>query len=69
MIPALQGFAAAVLSELDAAGVASVAAELASLERLVASEPALAAALTDTGLAPAVRRAVATDLLATESAP
>jgi F-type H+-transporting ATPase subunit delta len=65
MIPALQGFAAAVLSELDAAGVASVAAELASLERLVASEPALAAALTDTGLAPAVRRAVATDLLAT----
>ena len=65
MIPALQGFAAAVLSELDAAGVVSVAAELASLERLVASEPALTAALTDTGLAPAVRRAVATDLLAT----
>jgi F-type H+-transporting ATPase subunit delta len=69
MNPSLQGYASAVLNGLTEQESAVVAADLISLERLVATQPELFAAFTDTALAPSVRRAVATDLLGAKVAP
>jgi F-type H+-transporting ATPase subunit delta len=60
--PALLGYEAAVLAALDDDARRRVADELAALEA-AAAEPALRAALTDTSLAPLVRRRFVADLL------
>jgi F-type H+-transporting ATPase subunit delta len=62
MNPALQGYAAAVLEEAGA-DTGRLADELAAVERLTTDHPDLRAALSDTGVAPASRRAVLDDLL------
>ena len=60
----LRGYARAVLQSARAHRQgARVAEELGQVERLVASTPALATALTDTVVPAAARRAVASDLL------
>lgn len=66
MIPVLQGFAAAVLADGDAAAVAG---DLVALEAALVAEPLLAATLTDTGLQASVRRGVAADLLTAKLTP
>ena len=63
MVPSLQGYAAAVLEALSAAELATCAADLVALDRQVADNDALRAALTDTSVAPTARRAVLADLL------
>ena len=68
MNPSLQGYASATLAGLDATTAATVSSDLRQLEGLMAGEPALFAALTDTALAPAVRRAVFNDLFASKLA-
>jgi F-type H+-transporting ATPase subunit delta len=62
--PVLRGYATAVLESARADGDAAlVADELGQVERLVASTPALAMALTDTVVPATARRAVVSDLL------
>ena len=63
MNAALQGYAAAVLAELDTQTTATVAADLASLEAAVLSNPDLRAALTDTSVSGIDRREVVRALL------
>jgi F-type H+-transporting ATPase subunit delta len=63
MLAKLEGYAAALLSGLDDAGRASTASDLTSVDRLVESEPALRAALTDTAIPSWSRSAVLRDLL------
>jgi len=63
MNAALQGYAAAVLAELDTQTTATVAADLASLETAVLSNPDLRAALTDTSVSGVDRREVVRALL------
>ncbi|MCX6512634.1 MAG: F0F1 ATP synthase subunit delta [Actinobacteria bacterium] len=66
MVPALQGYTAAVLEALSADELAACASDLASLDRAVAGQGELRAALTDTAVAPAARRAVVAELLDTK---
>jgi F-type H+-transporting ATPase subunit delta len=64
MNPVLEGYAAAVLEEAaEEPGMARLAEELAAVDELVASSDQLGAALTDTAVPPAARRAVLSDLL------
>jgi F-type H+-transporting ATPase subunit delta len=63
MNAALQGYAAAVLAELDKDTTATVAEDLTSLESAVLSNPDLRAALTDTSVSGADRREVVRALL------
>lgn len=62
MKPALEGYASAVLG-VPGSDVAALAAELAAIDRLFASNPALRAALTDTAVPAHSRRAVLDALL------
>lgn len=63
MNASLLGYEAAVLAALDASSRAVVARELTELEALVATDPALRAALTDTSIERPQRRAVVADIL------
>lgn len=60
MNPAVEGYSSAVLETEDRP---ALAAELDAIERLVQGSAELRTALTDTGIAPASRRAVLSDLL------
>ena len=68
MNPRLEGYAAAVL-ETPGTDVARVADDLAAVERALFDNRALRAALTDTAIPPARRRAVVEDLLRDRVAP
>jgi len=61
--PTLQGYSAAVIEAADPAAIGGIAAELDAIERLAMSNAPLRAALTDTSVPGAVRRAVMADLL------
>jgi F-type H+-transporting ATPase subunit delta len=63
--PTLQGYASAVLEAAGSAGDAlgALATDLESIEQLMLANAILNAALTDTTMRPAVRRAVMLDLL------
>lgn len=63
MNPTLQGYSAAVIEAADPAAIGGIAAELDAIERLAMSNAPLRAALTDTSVPGAVRRAVMADLL------
>jgi len=63
MTARLEGYAAAILGMAPDADSAVRASELAAVERLVSSEPALLSALTDTAVPAPSRRAVLDDLL------
>jgi F-type H+-transporting ATPase subunit delta len=63
MNPSLQGYAAAVLGELDAATLAVVTDELGSLDHAISANHELRAAMTDTSVPGAQRRAVLADVL------
>jgi F-type H+-transporting ATPase subunit delta len=63
MLPKLEGYAAARLGALDAAALANVVSELASLEQTVLGRADLRAVLTDTSIAAASRGAIVNDLL------
>jgi F-type H+-transporting ATPase subunit delta len=63
MLPKLEGYAAARLGSLDTAALASVVAELASLEQTVLGRADLRAVLTDTSIAAASRGLIVQDLL------
>jgi F-type H+-transporting ATPase subunit delta len=63
MLPKLEGYAGARLGSLDSGALATVAAELASLEQTVLAHAELRAVLTDTSIAPASRGLIAHDLL------
>jgi F-type H+-transporting ATPase subunit delta len=63
MNAALQGYAAAVLQELEGSATQSVADDLARLEETVLANPDLRAALTDTSVSGANRRDVVIALL------
>ncbi len=73
MNPTLQGYTAAILEAAGATGggaLRTLADDLVSIEQLVLANGPLNAALTDTTMRPAVRRAVMLDLLDTKvSAP
>ena len=67
MNPTLQGYAAAILEATGSAGgeaSQALANDLEAIEQLVLANGPLNAALTDTTMRPAVRRAVLLDLLA-----
>lgn len=64
MNPQLQGYSAAVAEAAGSGALATIAADLDAVERLVMSTPALRAALSDTAVAGPSRRAVLLDLLA-----
>lgn len=64
MKPRLEGFAQAVLGAAEAADSARLAEELSAVDHLLTSNTTLRAAITDTAVAPAARRAVLEDLLA-----
>jgi F-type H+-transporting ATPase subunit delta len=64
MNPAIQGYAAAVLSELDRATTEQVARELAQVEETILANSELRAAMTDTSVTGPARRAVMAELLA-----
>ncbi len=66
MLPKLEGYAAARLGSLDAAGLAEVAGELASLEQTVLGRADLRAVLTDTSIAAASRGLIVHDILDTK---
>ena len=66
MLPKLEGYAAARLGSLEAAALATVAAELASLEQTVLGRADLRAVLTDTSIAAASRGMIVHDLLNTK---
>ncbi|NNN02455.1 MAG: hypothetical protein HKL87_00410 [Acidimicrobiaceae bacterium] len=63
MLPSLEGFTAALLGSLDAPERASVARELASLQRAILSQPELRGVLADTSLTGVARGAVVEELL------
>jgi F-type H+-transporting ATPase subunit delta len=63
MLPKLEGYAAARLGSLDAAALATVVSELASLEQTVLGRADLRAVLTDTSIAAASRGLIVHDLL------
>src|SRR5580692_10517651 len=63
MLPKLEGYAAARLGSLDAAALATVSSELASLEQTVLGRADLRAVLTDTSIASASRGLIVQDLL------
>ena len=66
MNPSLQGYAAAILGELDPAELDTVADELGQLDRQMASNHDLNAALTDTSVPGTTRRAVLSEVLGTK---
>jgi F-type H+-transporting ATPase subunit delta len=66
MLPKLEGYAAARLGSLDAAALATVVSELASIERTVLGQAELRAVLTDTSIAAASRGLIVHDLLNTK---
>jgi F-type H+-transporting ATPase subunit delta len=61
--PTLQGYTAAVMETVSAVALPTVAADLESVEQLLLSNGQLRAALTDTTVRGAARRAVLLDLL------
>jgi len=63
MNSSLQGYAAAILGELDAAAASTVAVELAQIDSAVGTNHELRAALTDTSISGSSRRAVVDELL------
>jgi F-type H+-transporting ATPase subunit delta len=63
MLAKLEGYAAARLGSLDAAALATVSRELASLEQTVLGRADLRAVLTDTSIASASRGLIVHDLL------
>src|ERR1019366_3287486 len=63
MLPRLEGYAAALLGSLDAAALATVAAELRSLDQTILAQPELRAVLTDTSIAGPARGEILRDLL------
>ena len=63
MNPAVEGYAAAVLGELDVTGVPAVADELVAVVRSVTDHAELLSALTDTSIPGPARRAVLADVL------
>jgi len=63
MLPALEGFAAALLGGLDAPALAGVVADLESFERTVRDRGDLRAVLTDTSISAPARGLVTKDLL------
>jgi F-type H+-transporting ATPase subunit delta len=63
MLPKLEGYAAAQLGSLDAAALATVSGELATLEQTVLGRADLRAVLTDTSIAAASRGLIVHDLL------
>lgn len=63
MLPKLEGYAAARLGSLDAAALAAVAGELASLEQTVLGRADLRGVLTDTSITPSSRGLIVSDLL------
>jgi F-type H+-transporting ATPase subunit delta len=63
MLPKLEGYAAARLSSLNPAALATVSDELSSLEQTVLGRADLRAVLTDTSIASASRGLIAHDLL------
>ena len=69
MNASLQGYAAAILGELDATQLGVVADELAALDAQMATNHDLSAALTDTSIPGSTRRAVLTELLGAKVAP
>ena len=70
MNPAIQGYAAAVLSELDAEATQVAARDLAQVEETILANADLRAAMTDTSVQGTARRAVMADVLASKvSAP
>jgi len=66
MLPRLEGYAAALLGSLDAAALATVAAELRSLDQTILAQPELRAVLTDTSIAGPARGEILRDLLTTK---
>lgn len=66
MLPKLEGYAAARLGSLDAAALATVTGELASLEQTVLGRADLRAVLTDTSIAAASRGLIVHELLNTK---
>jgi F-type H+-transporting ATPase subunit delta len=63
MLPKLEGYAAARLGSLNAAALATVTAELATLEQTVLGRADLRAVLTDTSIAASSRGLIVNDLL------
>ena len=63
MNPSIQGYAAAVLGELDEATTQRVAAELAQVEETILANNDLRAAMTDTSVTGSARKAVMADVL------
>jgi F-type H+-transporting ATPase subunit delta len=63
MNPAIQGYAAAVLGELDREAIQVVAHELAQVEETILANSELRAAMTDTSVTGLARRAVMVDVL------
>ena len=63
MLPRLEGYAAALLGSLDAGALATVAAELRSLDQTILAQPELRAVLTDTSIAGPARGEILRDLL------
>jgi len=61
--PTLQGYSARVIEGADASALSKIAADLDSIERLVLANPPLRAALSDTAVPGAARRAVLLELL------
>jgi F-type H+-transporting ATPase subunit delta len=61
--PQLQGYSAAVIEAAGPPALAAVASDLEAVEQLVVSKPRLRAALTDTAVPGAARRAILLDLL------
>ncbi len=63
MNPTLQGYSTAVFEAVGPERLAGLADELAAIERLVISAPALRAALTDTAVPASARQGVLRDIL------
>ncbi len=66
MLPRLEGYAAALLGSLDAAALATVAAQLRSLDQTILAQLELRAVLTDTSIAGPARGEILRDLLTTK---
>lgn len=69
MNPALQGYSAAVCEAAGSAALVGIAADLEEIEQLVLANMALRAALSDTSISGAARRAVMLDLLEGKVSP
>ena len=69
MNPALQGYVAAVLDDVPAEERPRIAGDLVAVDRLIAGNGALRAALTDVAVPPAARRGVLSDVLEGRVAP